>query len=145
MENASKALIIAGAIILSILIIALGMAVFNMASNPAQDAAASIESQAAQAFNSTFEPYIKTNITGSSVRSLYDAVRQNNVRNASDESMIITIDGATTAADINTKRAAIQTGKRYDVTADYSTSTGYITTITVTEAASGSGGSGSGS
>ena len=71
MENASKALIIAGAIILSILIIALGMAVFNMASNPAQDAAASIESQAAQAFNSTFEPYIKENITGSSVQYSY--------------------------------------------------------------------------
>ncbi len=143
MENASKALIIAGAIILAILIIALGMAVFNMASQPAQEAAGSIESQAAQAFNSKFDPYIKMNTTGSSVRSLYDVVRQNNVTNAADESMMVSIDGATAAADINTKRAAIQTGKRYDVTAEYSTSTGYITAITVTEAGSSSGGSGS--
>ena len=143
MENASKALIIAGAIILAILIIALGMAVFNMASQPAQEAAGSIESQAAQAFNSKFDPYIKMNTTGSSVRSLYDVVRQNNVTNAADESMMVSIDGATAAADINTKKAAIQTGKRYDVKAEYSTSTGYITAITVTEAGSSSGGSGS--
>ena len=143
MENASKALIIAGAIILAILIIALGMAVFNMAANPTEDAAASIESQAAQAFNAKFNSYIKTNITGSSVRSLYDVVRQNNVSNAADESMLVSIDGKTEAADINKAKAAIQTGKRYDVEAEYSTSTGYITAITVTEAGAGASGGGS--
>ena len=140
MENASKALIIAGAIILAILIIALGMAVFNMAANPTEDAAASIESQAAQAFNSKFDPYIKLNATGSSIRSLYDVVRQNNVSNAADESMLVSIDGKTEAADINAAKAKIQTGKRYDVEAEYSTSTGYITSITVTEAGGTSGG-----
>lgn len=141
MENASKALIIAGAIILAILIIALGMAVFNMAANPTQEAAGSIQSEAANAFNAKFSPYIQQGITGTSVRSLYDAVRQNNVQNSGDESLWITIDGATDVAGINAAKAKIQSGKRYNVTETYDTTTGYIKTITVTEAGSSSGGS----
>ena len=56
MENASKALIIAGAILLSILIISLGIMVYNNAKNTV--GSASLDKQEIQTFNSDFEKYV---------------------------------------------------------------------------------------
>ena len=55
MENASKALIIAGAILLSILIIALGMTVYNSSSSVTEGM--DMTSQEISSFNSTFLAY----------------------------------------------------------------------------------------
>ena len=55
MENASKALIIAGAILLSILIITLGLGVYNNASSSMKNA--SLDPQELQAHNSQFLAY----------------------------------------------------------------------------------------
>ena len=57
MENASKALIIAGAILLSILIIAIGMYIYNSSTNSIYSAADQISSQEQQSFNSQWESY----------------------------------------------------------------------------------------
>ena len=131
MENASKALIIAGAIILSILIIGLGMAVFNMASDPAQEAAKSISSQEATAFNSKFTSYLGTNIKGTTVRQLYNTVIQHNTSNQSDESLLVKIGGKSAVADLQTALKDIKAGYTYDLTASYDTNTGHISDITV--------------
>ena len=56
MENASKALIIAGAILLAIIIISLGIMVVNNARN--QIGGANLNAQEVQAFNSNWESYI---------------------------------------------------------------------------------------
>lgn len=69
MENASKALIIAGAILLSILIIAIGMYIFNSSSNSINDAASRISQQEVSAFNNQFEMYEGKQV-GTNVKSL---------------------------------------------------------------------------
>ena len=88
MENASKALIIGGAILLAVLIVALGMTVYNRVSDVGNSA--SVDTQKAQAFNASFEPYIGPNVRGSNVRLLLDAVAANN-RTTDDDSTKITI------------------------------------------------------
>ncbi len=69
MENASKALIIAGAILLSILIIAIGMFIYNSAQSTINDSITSFSTQEIEAFNNNFESY-KGNSTGSNVSSM---------------------------------------------------------------------------
>jgi len=57
MENASKALIIAGAILLSILIIAIGMFIYSSANNTINDAALQMNATEKATFNSQFTQY----------------------------------------------------------------------------------------
>lgn len=75
MENASKALIIAGAILLSILIIALGVFVFNQAKSAVGNTG--LSDQEVAAFNSKFDSY-EGKQKGSSVKALINAVRNYN-------------------------------------------------------------------
>jgi hypothetical protein len=75
MENASKALIIAGAILLSILIIALGVFVFNQAKSAMGNV--NMNDQEIAAFNSKFESY-EGKQKGSNVRALVKIVRNYN-------------------------------------------------------------------
>lgn len=69
MENASKALIIAGAILLSILIIAIGMYIYNSSTNSINDAVGQISQQEIQAFNNQFLMYEGKQV-GTNVKSL---------------------------------------------------------------------------
>ena len=69
MENASKALLIAGAILLSILIIAIGMFIFTSAQSQVNDALTDMSSQQIEAFNSNFSSYDAEQV-GSQVKSL---------------------------------------------------------------------------
>ena len=82
MENASKALIIAGAILLSILIIGLGMMVFNNAKDAISGA--NLDDSKVAAINSKFENYLGPKVKGSNVKSLCDLVKNNNLA-ADDE------------------------------------------------------------
>jgi len=75
MENASKALIIAGAILLSILIIGLGMAVYNNATSSTKSA--NLDAQELQAHNSQFLAY-EGKQKGSTVKSLITTIKNNN-------------------------------------------------------------------
>lgn len=69
MENASKALIIAGAILLSILIIAIGMFIYTNAQSTITDSMTSMSKQEQNAFNSQFTGYDGAQ-TGSQIKSL---------------------------------------------------------------------------
>ncbi len=80
MENASKALIIAGAILLAISIIGLGIFIFRQASNTVSDTG--MDQLAIQQFNGQFENYIKDNVSGATVRSLIKVVNTNNSTDA---------------------------------------------------------------
>lgn len=68
MENASKALIIAGAILLSILIIALGIFIFNQAKGAINTN--TLDSTTLSTFNSPIESYEGDAKLGSNLRSL---------------------------------------------------------------------------
>lgn len=69
MENASKALLIAGAILLSILIIAIGMSIYNSASSTINDSVGAMSTQEKDAFNNQFTSYENAQ-TGSKVKAL---------------------------------------------------------------------------
>ena len=69
MENASQALIIAGAILLAILIIAIGMYIYNSASATINDSLTNMSTQEIEAFNNQFESY-RGKQTGSQISSL---------------------------------------------------------------------------
>ena len=69
MENASKALLIAGAILLSILIIAIGMYIFTSAKSTITESTSSMSTREKDAFNEQFTVYEGAQ-TGSSVKAL---------------------------------------------------------------------------
>lgn len=134
MENASKALIIAGAILLSILIIGLGMMVFNQAKEAITGSG--IDQQKVATYNAQFQDYTGANVSGSRVRSLYDTVRDHNVTNQDDDSLLVSINSENTASALNAGKATIKAGRTYTVTVPddgYDSKTGYIINITVTE------------
>lgn len=136
MENASKALIIAGAILVSILIIGLGMYIYSTSSGVFDSN--QMKEQQAKTYNDQFEKYCGAKISGSNVRTLYDTVRNHNITNTSDASLLITIkhgtSSAKTATELNTDKAGIQAGKVYKVEGTaYDSTSGYITEITITD------------
>lgn len=140
MENASKALIIAGAILLSILIIALGVFVFNQAKSSVGNIG--LSDQEVAAFNSKWESYQGTQI-GSSVRSLVTQVNNYN-RTANDGRYIqILSDSASKAEFVDSNpstttsgtqsmysTAYYNAGNSYSVSFDY-TSGGLICNIII--------------
>ncbi len=94
MENASKALIIAGAILLAIIIISLGLMVVNNARNTIGNA--SINKQEIEQFNSEWVSYEGTNKTASEVKTMIQAVNASNAaetRNGSNRFIKITKTG----------------------------------------------------
>lgn len=76
MENASKALIIAGAILLSILLVSLGIMVYRNARN--NIGSGNIDKQDIEAFNSEWENYEGTSKTAGEVRGMVQAVIASN-------------------------------------------------------------------
>ena len=144
MENASKALIIAGAILLSILIIGLGMFIYQKAAGAMEGI--NINSQEVQSYNSAFINYEGTQ-TGSAVRALCDVVRNHNNANQNDTSLQIGIkfgdlgeeqsvdnlDKSIPYAKVTEVRNAIKVGKMYSVTLKPAKS-GKIATIVITDA-----------
>lgn len=145
MENASKALIIAGAIILAVLIIGLGMYIFTTARENIGNTG--MDQQAIDAFNQQFAPYEGTNVSGSQVRSLCDKIRSNNAGNPDDGSKQVALKIESTAGDalvetnetttpevqithINAEKAKIKTGNSYTVGFEYGKS-GIIVNVCV--------------
>ena len=76
MENASKALIIAGAILLSILLISLGILVYNNAKDTATGT--NLDSEKAQTFNTKISQYCGNKKSATDMNSLMDAIAASN-------------------------------------------------------------------
>ena len=142
MENASKALIIAGAILLSILIIGLGMAIYQQASGAIGNA--NMDPQKIQAYNSEFASYEGTK-SGTQVRALLDIIRSHNLANTDDPSLNVvamtsSAAGVTaaptelvTATAINDIKKTINAGKTYTVDFGYDANSGFIVAVGITE------------
>ena len=115
MENASKALIIAGAILVSILIVGLGVIIYNNVSGIASGT--NLDSQEITAHNSPFEGYFGDYVSGSNVRALITQVQANNSaaqRNGEDVGNVITLLFGETGETV-LKSSDIKTGKMYYV------------------------------
>lgn len=139
MENASKALIIAGAILLAILIISLGILIFNQASGIANNSAMTEVER--QNFNAKFTQYEGDAVRGTTVRALLQAVLSNNL-SADSEDRKITINGGTGTGIVMATNATsaptdqVKTGSTYDVSCEYGTTggnVGLVTNIVITE------------
>ena len=135
MENASKALIIAGAILLAILIISLGIMVFQNAKGVVDtNAMSELE---IQQFNQKFTQYEGDRVRGASVRTMIQAVLTNNV-SQDDANRKIAIDGDFTLAETATSvdTTTIPTGATYKIRCTYGTSNaekGLVNKITITK------------
>ena len=70
MENASKALIIAGAILIAILLISVGIMVMNSMNKPIDEIGTEADSQKAQMFNAKFTSYAGKDKSASQIRLL---------------------------------------------------------------------------
>ncbi|MBR0427501.1 MAG: hypothetical protein IJK18_04820 [Clostridia bacterium] len=128
MENASKALIIAGAILLSILIISLGIVVVNNTRTTIDKA--NVNQQEVSTFNSQFEAYVGNKRTMSDVRAVAALVFSNNGaqnQNKTNHTVSFTY-GGTAKTSIPTD---LENGKTYAIDVTYGDD-GYITTVAVT-------------
>lgn len=138
MENATKALLIAAAVLIVIIIISLGVYVVGMGQDQLDQGEQALSTLEINTFNSTYENYEGTSVAGSRVNSLIKNVYQHNLTE-SDDTRKITIDGAVTLAADATTQPTVGTGKRYSVVCNYDKNSGLITSITVTEVGSQSG------
>ena len=148
MENASKALIIAGAIIISIMVISLAVLVFNRMGGEAKEQANMDEEQIA-AFNSKLTPYLGRQ-SGSQVNALIQYVisANNSAVSSRDATKAITITfpGNDTGIKVTTdpstggmsvtygtglKKVTTGSTSYYDVSGEHDTN-GLLTTIKVT-------------
>ena len=141
MENASKALIIAGAILLAILIISLGILIFSQA----QDTVGSVNmsEQEVMAFNSKFTSYRGRNKRGAEVNALIQAVRANNqsaVTEGAKEKVVeikagtgvddtVTTDTKETNTTFGAVTGSVTKGNTYKITIGYKN--GLVNTITI--------------
>ena len=147
MENASKALLIAGAILITLLVISLGVLIFNTFGGTAKEMA-NLDDQEINSFNMKIKPYLGNNVSGSQVRALIQLARsidQNSINN-SDSYRRVSIyykdkSGTShtlvklTASDTVTSGdgiSPVESNKFYSVRAQYS-SDGFITTINITQ------------
>lgn len=133
MENASKALIIAGAILLAILLISLGIIVYRQAAGVMDNNA--MDEVAVTTFNEKFQQYEGENVRGTQVNSLLNTVKQNNLSNSGDTSKKVTVtyDGDNWTGTKDQTGKAL-TGKSYKVTCTTDPNSGYITSIAITDA-----------
>ena len=128
MENASKALIIAGAILISILIISLGVIIYQQAAGVVNNNSMS-ELEVTQ-FNEPFESYVGKNIRGANVKALINKIKTSNSTYQGDDSKTISLDDKGTVKNLDD---TIKTGSTYDVSISLKTSGGLVSKIKITE------------
>ena len=128
MENATKALIIAAAILIAIVLISLGVFVLGQGTNLVQENS-DLTPTEVMMFNNKFEAYIGDNVSGTKVKQLEAFVNQYARTAAEDRKVKLTI---------STTDKKISAGEVYKVKGEYGSS-GLITGITVTNAGSSNG------
>ena len=90
MENASKALIIAGAILLSILIIAIGMYIYTSSHNSISEAGSQISEQEKTSFNQQWNTY-EGQQGGNNVKALLQKIIANCNTNAQEDQRLVDV------------------------------------------------------
>lgn len=136
MENATKALMIAGAVLVAILIISVGMMIFSQGSEVINQSSGKINQVEVQAFNNGFDSY-EGDQKGSQVKQLISSVISSNATYAgTQDDKVISVkvgtgEATSESAGLSTARSSLVSGKTYTVSFDYQN--GYIHTINVVE------------
>ena len=130
MENASKALLIAGSVLIAILLIAFGMKIFNSTSGTASQLGGTMQTIEMATFNSKFTQYVGTGKSRSQVMSLLNQIIANNATNTLHPVKV------NTSNDIASKMNSLVEGKysiSIDSTGGYTN--GYVSNITIKNSA----------
>ena len=122
MENATKALIMAGAILIAILLISVGLIVFNSTKGVAEQSGAASETMEVGIYNSQFTKYCGDRVLGSKVNDLQNFVKSYKSANSGKNISV--------NCDIN----PIIPSNYYKVQATSYDGNGYVTVITVSSA-----------
>ena len=91
MENASKALLIAGAILICILLIAIGMYIYNSAQGTIQTAAGQMGQKDKEMYNSMIRKYVGNSKKGSDVKQMIEDVISQNSQYVNESGKFISI------------------------------------------------------
>lgn len=134
MENASKALIIAGAILISIILISIGIIVVNSANDLIGSSQEKMNTQEIQMFNKQFESYSGKQ-RGSTIKSLMSTVSASNSQHDEDHQVLVT--GPNSESDTDIIRDTIKPTSSYEVSMKTDPTSGLIKEITITSASSG--------
>ena len=97
MENASKALLIAAAILLAILLITIGITVYRTATNSIGDVGAKMSSTQIQGFNQQFESYVSKAASYKQAQDLVALVGRVSGTGNNDYDATVTVTGTPTA------------------------------------------------
>lgn len=130
MENATKALLIAAAVLVAILIISLGLVIYNMASETIENAGDLSEFEIQQ-HNDKFYKYVGEGQTAANVNAMLKTVFNYNLVQENDNEKV-TVSGSATITTGTSELPRVSTGDRYDVTATYTK--GMISALTIQSA-----------
>lgn len=147
MENATKALLIAAAVLIAVLIISLGIVVYRMASETIDSV--NFSGQEITAFNDQFTQYQGQHRRGSEVNAMLNTVLASNMKSSSEGLTIATDTSKPSPKFIDVKNgetiilaknattlsptAMANTSKLYTVQVSMNATTGFVDIITITE------------
>lgn len=134
MENATKALLIAAAILIAIILISLGIAVVQSGSNALEQA--DLSDTEKQAFNMKFQNHEATKASVQDVNNLLSTVLSHNMDQSSKgttNQITVNLDGKSYLANTATSYNK-QTGSgTYKIQCSLSTTTGLVNVINITK------------
>jgi hypothetical protein len=130
MDNASKALIMAGAVLISIALVGVGVYIFSSTNTMIGGANKQLDDAAAQMTNSTLGQYAGSNVRGSTVKQLLEKVRISNLNDSLPVDVTVTLNG-NKIEDANLSTANITDTKYYTVEITDSNSDGYYDTVAI--------------
>lgn len=142
MENASKALLIAGAILIVIVLIGIGVMIINSTGNMQDQVGSTADTMAVQTFNSNFTNYEGSKVTASQIKALFSLIRSSNASNGYGGRMLTTQPTANTTEDkyvcLDSKSSVTSTtslsnNDKYKVEITGYSAGGYVQTIKITQ------------
>lgn len=141
MDNASKALIIAGAILIAVMLVSLSVMLYNTASGVAEGTIGTVEALGVEGFNAQFNQYMGERQKASVAQGLIDKVIANNANGDTTISVTLVSGGGLKTGVGTTSASSSLTTMRNTITSkdtvykievsDYDTS-GTINAITIT-------------
>ena len=129
MDNASKALIMAGAVLISIALVGVGVYIFSSTNTMVGGANKQLDDAAAQMTNSTLGQYAGSKVRGSTVKQLFEKARISNVNETLPTKITVKLSN-TDVTDTLSSTTVVDT-KYYDVKVTDANSDGYYDLIEV--------------
>lgn len=124
MENAAKALLIAGAVLIAILLISITIYIINSSTKPTKEGIAQMSETEISMFNSKFLGYAGKNVSANDVRTLIAKVNASNAQ-YKDENKTVTITGVDELVEVDNNTT-------YTVSIEQNSETALVDKITIT-------------